>query len=262
MKRCPECNRIYPDDTLSFCLDDGTLLSAPYRKQETQSISHTTEQSSPNNITEVLNQAETDPLIPPTLVLPPSSIPNITPYSPLKTQNISLWLALGVAAIVLIIGVAVIAVVITRGDGVTASGGKGLEQRRVSDEALVKELVALHQQYYTAADKGDIAAVARVLADDYNGGVDKDGNPITADKDGNPINKNERLARIKANSNVSSDTISNPKLVSRTETTVAIRFTNTLTFKTGTPPVIDYQVMGRYVKRDGRWQIISSVLTD
>jgi len=28
MKRCPKCNRKYEDDTLRFCLEDGTLLSA------------------------------------------------------------------------------------------------------------------------------------------------------------------------------------------------------------------------------------------
>src|SRR5688572_29102252 len=26
MKRCPECRRDYFDDTLSYCLDDGTML--------------------------------------------------------------------------------------------------------------------------------------------------------------------------------------------------------------------------------------------
>ena len=30
MKRCPECNRTYSDDTFSFCLADGSLLSSPY----------------------------------------------------------------------------------------------------------------------------------------------------------------------------------------------------------------------------------------
>src|SRR2546427_2580317 len=30
MKNCPTCNRIYEDDTLVFCLDDGTRLSASY----------------------------------------------------------------------------------------------------------------------------------------------------------------------------------------------------------------------------------------
>jgi cytoskeletal protein RodZ len=31
MKRCPKCNRKYEDDTLRFCLEDGTLLSAVTR---------------------------------------------------------------------------------------------------------------------------------------------------------------------------------------------------------------------------------------
>lgn len=29
MKRCPQCNRTYSDESFSFCLDDGALLSAP-----------------------------------------------------------------------------------------------------------------------------------------------------------------------------------------------------------------------------------------
>jgi hypothetical protein len=29
MKRCPTCNRIYTDDTLIYCLTDGSSLSAP-----------------------------------------------------------------------------------------------------------------------------------------------------------------------------------------------------------------------------------------
>jgi hypothetical protein len=34
MKKCPQCNRTYADDTLSFCLEDGALLSASYNPQE------------------------------------------------------------------------------------------------------------------------------------------------------------------------------------------------------------------------------------
>ena len=31
MKRCPQCDRTYSDDTISFCLADGQLLSPAYR---------------------------------------------------------------------------------------------------------------------------------------------------------------------------------------------------------------------------------------
>jgi hypothetical protein len=35
VKSCPTCNRTYPDDTLAFCLVDGSILSAPYDPQAT-----------------------------------------------------------------------------------------------------------------------------------------------------------------------------------------------------------------------------------
>ena len=35
MKRCPQCLRTYWDETLSFCLEDGALLSAPYDPAQT-----------------------------------------------------------------------------------------------------------------------------------------------------------------------------------------------------------------------------------
>ena len=38
MKRCPECNRTYADDTITFCLADGALLSAPFDPQATLRI--------------------------------------------------------------------------------------------------------------------------------------------------------------------------------------------------------------------------------
>lgn len=46
MKKCPQCSRTYADETLSFCLEDGALLSAAYDPQET------------NSPTSVLNFAE------------------------------------------------------------------------------------------------------------------------------------------------------------------------------------------------------------
>jgi cell division septation protein DedD len=38
MKSCPTCNRTYADETLTYCLDDGSLLSAPYDPEATQRI--------------------------------------------------------------------------------------------------------------------------------------------------------------------------------------------------------------------------------
>lgn len=38
MKSCPACNRTYADETLTFCLEDGSILSAPYDPDETRQI--------------------------------------------------------------------------------------------------------------------------------------------------------------------------------------------------------------------------------
>jgi hypothetical protein len=62
MKHCPTCNRTYADDSTTFCLADGSLLSAPYDPDATQRIPAHLTNPSP---TEVLT---TSP--PPTQVLP------------------------------------------------------------------------------------------------------------------------------------------------------------------------------------------------
>lgn len=38
MKACPTCNRTYSDETLTYCLADGSLLSAPYDPEATQRL--------------------------------------------------------------------------------------------------------------------------------------------------------------------------------------------------------------------------------
>jgi hypothetical protein len=38
MKQCPQCNRTYADDSITFCLADGALLSASYDPNATQRI--------------------------------------------------------------------------------------------------------------------------------------------------------------------------------------------------------------------------------
>lgn len=38
MKRCPRCNRIYSDNDLNFCLDDGELLQFYDEEQPTRSL--------------------------------------------------------------------------------------------------------------------------------------------------------------------------------------------------------------------------------
>lgn len=73
MKICPTCNRTYADETLSFCLDDGSTLSAFYDSPATQRIppARNTDQAP----TEVLYSAPNPPLQPTiTSLQPPPSL--------------------------------------------------------------------------------------------------------------------------------------------------------------------------------------------
>src|SRR5437016_1972744 len=46
MRRCPACNRTYTDQTLSFCIDDGTpLVSISAPAEETTVVSPSSDQS-------------------------------------------------------------------------------------------------------------------------------------------------------------------------------------------------------------------------
>jgi hypothetical protein len=68
MKSCPECGRTFADDSLTFCMVDGAILSAPYESKET-----------------IRNPAprDTDPAA--TEILPPSKLPTEAMQSQLST---------------------------------------------------------------------------------------------------------------------------------------------------------------------------------
>jgi hypothetical protein len=75
MKSCPTCNRTYPDDTLAFCLIDGSILSAPYEPQTRQPYGQRGVEPAPTEILHSTHRpAETIPSrpLPPTM---PSSSP-------------------------------------------------------------------------------------------------------------------------------------------------------------------------------------------
>jgi hypothetical protein len=48
MKKCPQCNQLYPDDSFVFCLDDGAALSDTSDNQETQVLSFSPQKNQAN----------------------------------------------------------------------------------------------------------------------------------------------------------------------------------------------------------------------
>jgi hypothetical protein len=70
MKRCPTCNRIYPDDALSFCLEDGVpLLTVAASDPGTGAANF-----DPNVTLKFEDPRDTNP--PPTQMIDPSLIPS------------------------------------------------------------------------------------------------------------------------------------------------------------------------------------------
>ena len=88
MKRCPTCHRTYPDDTLAFCLVDGSILSAPYDPQETLQPRESPPSNSP--LTEIMPNLES-PKETATHVIPQAP-PLSTIASPRPTVPMAPWI--------------------------------------------------------------------------------------------------------------------------------------------------------------------------
>ncbi len=107
MKACPTCKRTYADETLTFCLVDGSILSAPYDPHETLQIpaARDTEPAP----TEILNPAPVPSNVGPT---PLSTIhaPQPPPLYPAKqqaplneNQSGKPWMAIGLVTTLLLV---------------------------------------------------------------------------------------------------------------------------------------------------------------
>lgn len=108
MKRCPQCNRTYTDDALSFCLDDGSPLvsaSAPSSVDPSATIQYP-------------QPRETSPQ--PTIAygpgqMPPSSAPppQWSPMPPIAPQKRSVWpWILGIGAVLVFMGIGALILII------------------------------------------------------------------------------------------------------------------------------------------------------
>ena len=107
MKRCPQCNRTYTDDALSFCLDDGSPLVS------------TTAPSSFDPSATVQYPQSRDTTPPPTIAYPgqsappppqsPAPPPAWSPMPPPAPQKRSVWpWLLGIGAVLVFIGIGLV----------------------------------------------------------------------------------------------------------------------------------------------------------
>ncbi len=103
MKRCPQCNRTYTDDALSFCLDDGSPL-----------LSASGPMSDPGATVQYPQPRDTSPQ--PTIAFnpgpaapPPPAAPAWNPMPPQAPQKRSAWpWVLGIGAVLVFMGIGVV----------------------------------------------------------------------------------------------------------------------------------------------------------
>lgn len=111
MKNCLTCNRIYEDDTLVFCLEDGTRLSASYAPHVTGQGPGARDTNPPSTL--ILNSgSETSNQMPlrPTVPAGPFGLPPEMVYRQPEESFGKFWIVLSG-----ILGLALIAVVILLG---------------------------------------------------------------------------------------------------------------------------------------------------
>jgi hypothetical protein len=121
---------------------------------------------------------------------------------------------------------------------------------QANNDAALKELTDLENKWKAASAKGDTATLQEVFADEF----------INEDSKGKTYNKAQWISIFKrGNPTLKSWTISDTKLVSFGGETATITLNVHLTYKNGREiRVIDTD---KFVKRDGRWQVVSSQST-
>lgn len=108
MKRCPTCNRTYTDDALSFCLDDGTVLTSvaapPSNFDPNATLAYPAARDTSGAPTQVFPSNPTPQQVTPTPQPAPSwgPLPHAQPV--VKKSNPLPWI-LGIVGVLLVLGI-------------------------------------------------------------------------------------------------------------------------------------------------------------
>src|SRR5262245_10145345 len=113
MKRCPQCNRTYTDDALSFCLDDGSPListAAPSSFDPGATVQYpSSRDTSPQPTIAYPGQVPTPQPPPHISQPPPPPPPQWSPMPPAARQKRSVWpWLLGIGAVLVFMGIGVV----------------------------------------------------------------------------------------------------------------------------------------------------------
>ncbi len=259
MKRCPTCNKTFNDQSLSFCIDDGTPLI---------------EAQSDDELTEVRGVGSSPPY------QPPSYVPPGTGGSQRKTWP---WVVgiLGLLVIALV-GFTVAAVVLvprmmkkanesaavnnnsnsntsnnanvevpvnenTNNANANTGDSTSAVPPPTDKEIVLAQLKDLEHEWTVANINADKKKLGQILADDY----------VSAGQDGKMIGKAEYLRTISRDTNTQSWEFEDLRLTLRGDRATLI---GKVRFKVPTGELL-YDFVDRFVWRDGRWQATGSEVT-
>src|SRR2546429_1985154 len=109
MKRCPQCNRTYDDDALSFCLDDGSPLvstTAPSSFDPSATVQYPQARDTAPPPTIAYPGQTPPPSAPPAWspTPPPSTPPAWSPTPQTQKRSVWPWL-LGIGAILVFVSI-------------------------------------------------------------------------------------------------------------------------------------------------------------
>lgn len=179
MKQCPACNRIYTDDALSFCLEDGTQLqSATFGVDAPQSFDQNYD---PNKTLAYSQPRETSP--PPTNLRPaahmnqtPMTPPSWSPtpsYSPAPTvqparKSTKAWI-IGAIAAVVVLGTAIFALLAIIGkDSSTSNKNENTNRTVVNKNSNTTVVNANNTNNTNNANRDTVSTPASFLKDDFS----------------------------------------------------------------------------------------------
>ncbi len=111
MKSCPTCKRTYSDETLTFCLVDGSILSAPYNSHQTLQIPAARATEPATEILKTIPSPSDSPLLS-TIQSPhaPASFPERPRQQPRDKRSAIPWIVIGI--VIGLAGVVVLAAVV------------------------------------------------------------------------------------------------------------------------------------------------------
>jgi hypothetical protein len=138
MKSCPTCHRTYADDTLTFCLVDGAILSAPF---------------DPKATLQMPAARSTNP--PPAQVLPPSAALN----RPAQPRRNPLLIIIAIVGGVVLVGGVILFLALNR----TAPSSSNISSSPTTTDAAPSSPTATYNVAYEAMKNKDAAAFKKVI---------------------------------------------------------------------------------------------------